>query len=90
MSFRSGGGICPPGLRSEIVLDVAVFEPDEISPNYTLNELARANASVVRAKKSILGHRSQHTIDSLSIKYITINVATNDTITATLRRKAIG
>ena len=58
-----------PGLRSEIVLDVAHFLAEETGSNYTLNELARANASVVRAAKSILAHRSQHTINSLSIKF---------------------
>ena len=59
-----------PGLLSEIVLDVAHFEPEEIiGSTYTLSELARANASVVRAAKSILAHRSQHTISSLSIKF---------------------
>ncbi|KAG2572927.1 hypothetical protein PVAP13_7KG210855 [Panicum virgatum] len=51
-----------PGSLSEI--------PEEIiGSTYTLSELARANASVVRAAKSILAHRSQHTISSLSIKF---------------------
>ncbi|CAN6276085.1 unnamed protein product [Urochloa humidicola] len=58
-----------PGLRSEIVLDVANFESEDTGSEYTLDELARANASVVKATKSILAHKSQHTIDYLSIKF---------------------
>ncbi|CAN6268302.1 unnamed protein product [Urochloa humidicola] len=58
-----------PGLRSEIVLDVASFEPEDTGSEYTLDELARANNLVVKATKSILAHKSQHTIDYLSIKF---------------------
>jgi len=54
------------GLRSEIVLDVLNFDAthqDDDDVEYTLDDLARTNASVVEATKSILQHRRrrQHT-----------------------------
>lgn len=58
-----------PGLRSDIVLDVAHFQTEETCSSYTLNELARDNASLVNATKSILAHKSQRTINNLSIKF---------------------
>lgn len=60
-----------PGLLSEIVLDVADYVPEEeASSEYCIcDELAQANVSLVEATESILAHKSQHTINYLSIKF---------------------
>jgi hypothetical protein len=55
-----------PGLLSIIVLDVAYYEANS---DYTDDEVAQANVSLVEATKSILAHKSQHTINYLSIKF---------------------
>jgi len=58
-----------PGLLSEIVLDVGHYQSGEASSDYTRDELAQSNVSLVEATKSILAHKSQHTINYLSIKF---------------------